>query len=293
MAVTIDKAAQKTFEDNVRHTAQQMESAFRRYVQEKNKQSASHSFKITGTRSLSANAKTRRQATPVNDQVWSNRVAIPAPYDDGEAIDSEDAAKMVIDPTSTVVTSMGYAVKRKYDDVIINAMDANALDEDGNANAFPAAQYYNGSGAYLDEISLKAITAMGNVFMTNEVPQEEEKFMGLGPNQVEKLLHETKIGSADYNTLRPLQDGKLVKFAGFTFIPTNRLLKPQAGQIKIPAFTRKAMGLLVIEDLFARVAEDPSLSFATRAYVKINAGAVRVQDEQIVIFKCKDTVTIA
>lgn len=293
MAVTIDKARVKTFENNIRHTAQQMETYLRRWVMEKSGPTASHSFKVTGTRALSDVAKGRKQATPAVDQVWSNRVAIPAPYDDGEVIEGEDAAQMIIDPTSTITTSMAYAVKRKYDDVIINATDANALDEDQAVNAFPGGQYYLGSGAYLDEISLKAITAIANKFMTNEVPLEEEKCFLIGPNQVEKLLHETKIGSFDYNDVKPLTQGKISRFAGFTFIPTNRCLKPAGGQIKLPVFTRRALGLLVIEDLFLRVSEDPSLSYATRAYCRINAGAVRVQDEQIVVFKCKDTVTIA
>jgi hypothetical protein len=293
MAVTIDKAAIKTFENNVRHTAQQMETALRRWCQEKSGPTASHSFKITGTRALSVGAKPRRQATPVNDQVWSNRVAIPASYDDGETIDSEDAAQMIIDPTSTVVRSMGYAVKRKYDDLIINATTANALDEAAAANAFPVGQFYDGSAAYADEITVKAITAIGNKFMTNEVPFEVEKCMVIGPNQVEKLLHEAKIGSFDYNSVKPLSEGKIARFAGFTFIPSTRLLRPLADQIQVIAMTREALGLLVTEDLFTRVGEDPSLSFATRAYVKISAGAVRVQDEQIVVFRCKDTVTIA
>ncbi len=294
MAVTIDKAAVKTFESNVRYTAQQMDTALRRWVQERGVTSKEHSFKITGVRSLSAGAKTRRQATPVTDQAWSNRVAIPASYDDGEAIEGEDVAQMVIDPTSAVTTSMGYAVKRKYDDVIINAVDANALDEAAGVNAFPAAQYFNGSGAYLDEITVKMVTAIQNMFATAEVPDEEPKVAVVGPNQVEKLLHELKYGSADYNQVKPLADGGYLKqWMGFTWIRSNRLLKPAGGQIKCVFMTAKAMGLLVTEDLFARVSEDPSLSYATRAYVRISAGAVRVQDEQVIVAKVKDTVTVA
>lgn len=293
MAVTIDKARVKTFENNVRHKAQQMDTALRRWCQERSGPTASHSFKKTGTRTLSAGAKPRRQATPVNDQEWSNRVAIPASYDDGETLDGEDIAQMIIDPTSAVTTSMSYAVKRKWDDLIINATDANALDEDAVVNAFPAGQYYDGSAAYADRISLKVITAIGNKFQTNEVPVEEEKCFVIGPNQVEQLLHEAKLGSFDYNTVKPLADGMITRFAGFTFIPSNRLLKPAGGQIKCIAMTRRAMGLLVTEDLFLRVAEDPSLSFATRAYIRISGGAVRVEDEQIVVARLNDTVQIA
>ena len=292
MAVTIDKAAVKTFENNVRHTSQQMDTALRRWCQEHSGPTASHSFKITGTRELSDVAKTRRQATPVNDQVWSNRVAIAAPYDDGEVVEGEDKAKMIIDPTSAITTSMSYAVKRKYDKIIINAVTANALDEEQNVNAFPAGQYI-GLANYTNEISLDLIAQVGELFATNEVPDEEPKVMVVGPKQVRKLQNDIKYTSADYANVKALADGGYVKqWMGFTWIRSNLLPHPAAGQIQCIAMTRKALGLLVLEDLFARVGEDPSLSYATRAYVRVTAGAVRVQDEQVVVLRLADTVTL-
>lgn len=293
MAVTIDKAMVKTFENNVRHASQQMDTALRRWCQEHSGPTASHSFKITGTRELSDVAKTRRQATPIVDQVWSNRVAIAAPYDDGEVIEGEDKAKMVIDPTSAVTTSMSYAVKRKYDKIIINAVTANAIDEEQNVNAFPAGQYI-GLANYSQEITLDLIAQVGELFATNEVPDEEPKVIVVGPKQVRKLQNDIKYTSADYANVKALADGGYVKqWMGFTWIRSNLLPQPGANQIQCIAMTRKALGLLVLEDLFARVGEDPSLSYATRAYVRVTAGAVRVQDEQVVVMRLANTVTLA
>lgn len=289
MAITIDKASLKTFEDNVRHKAQQEESALRRWVQEKNKTTSEHSFKITGTRALSEAPKTRRQATPVNDQEWANRVAIPASYDDGEIVDHEDIAKMIIDPMSAITTSMSYAVNRKYDALLINALDANALDEAQAVNVFPAGQYW---GDYSEEISLKAVTQIAKKFAVNEVPDAVEKVAVIGPNQAEKLLHDPKATNADYVNAKQLVEGGFVKrWMGFSWIRSNLLITPAPEQIKCAFFTRAAMGLLVIEDLFTRVGERPDLSYAMQAYIRIHAGAVRVQDEQIVMAKFKDTVT--
>jgi hypothetical protein len=294
MAVTITAAMVKTFESNVRHLAQQQDTRLRTWVQERNLTSSTHSFKRLGKQSLAAKAA-RRTATPVNDSAWSNRVAIPAPYDGGDTYESEEAAQMIISPSSELTTSFGYAVKRQYDDIIINAADANALDETGAVNAFPAGQYYNGSGAYLDELDMKAVTAIGAMFNANDIPPEMAKVAVVGPNQVRKLQHEDKLGNSLYKEqLGALATNGFVRsWLGFDWILSNRLLKPAGGQIKCLFMTARALGLLVIEDLFVRVAEDPSMSFLTRVYTKITAGATRVEDEHIVVAKIKDTATIA
>jgi hypothetical protein len=291
MAVTITAAMVKTFEDNVRHLAQQKESRLRAWVQEKDKTSSTHSFKRIGQQTLAAKVG-RRVATPVNDSAWSNRVATPSPYDGGDTIESEDAAQMIINPTSEVSIAFGYAVKRQYDDIIINAAFANALDEGGNVNAFPAAQVI---GDYNGEMDFTVASAVNALFLKNNIEPEEEKCIVVGPNQARKILHETRATHMDFvGQAEALVNGGFVKrWMGFTWIVSNRLNAPAAGQLDCIAMTRKALGLLVTEDLFVRVAEDPSISFATRVYTKITAGGTRVEDEHIVRVKMKDSATVA
>lgn len=291
MAFTIDNAKVKTFENNVRHLAQQHESRMRLWCQEKDITSASHSFKRIGAQSL-APKNGRRQATPVNDSVWSNRIATPTPYDGGDTVESEDEAAMIINPSSEICTAFGYAVKRQYDDILINACFSNTLDEAGNVNAFPAAQ---GLGDYTTEFDFVFTTAVNTLFLKNEIPAEVEKAIVIGPNQARKLLHETRATNSQFvGQAQALVDGGFIrKWMGFTWIVSNRLLAPAAGQIDCIALTKRALGLLVTQDLFMRVAEDPSISFATRIYTKLVAGACRVEDEQIVRLKLKDSATVA
>lgn len=291
MAVTITKAMIKTFEDSVIYLAQQSESRLRAWVTEKDKTSSSHSFKRVGQQNLAAKAS-RRSATPVNDTPWSNRVAIPAPFDGGDTYESEEAAQMMIDPGSTLVRTFAMAGKRMFDDIIINATTANALDEDGVSNAFPAAQVV-GDGT--TEMDFTVATAINAQFLRNNIEPEVPKVFVIGPNQARKILHETRATHGEFvGEAKQLVKGGFVKnWMGFDWVVSNRLLAPAAGQLSCFSMTREAMGLLVIEDLFLRVAEDPSLSFLTRVYEKLTAGAVRVQDEHIVQFKAKDTATVA
>jgi hypothetical protein len=291
MAFTISAAMVKTFEDNVRHLAQQKESRLRAWVQEKDKTSSVHSFKRIGQQTLAAKVG-RRVATPTNDSAWSNRVATPSPFDGGDTVESEDAAQMIINPTSEITTAFGYAVRRQYDDIIINAAFVNALDETGAVNAFPAAQIV---GDYNGEMDFTVASAVNALFLKNNIDPEEPKCFVIGPNQARKILHETRATHGDFvGMATQLVNGGFVKqWMGFSWIVSNRLLLPAAGQVDCIAMTRRALGLLVTEDLFVRVAEDPSQSFLTRVYTKLTAGAVRVEDEHIVRVKMKDSATVA
>jgi len=49
--------------------------------------------------------------------------------------------------------------------------------------------------------------------------------------------------------------------------------------------------LQVNKDIWARVAEDPTISFAWRIYSALTMGAVRVEDEQIVHVHVKNALT--
>jgi hypothetical protein len=54
--------------------------------------------------------------------------------------------------------------------------------------------------------------------------------------------------------------------------------------------TRRAIGMNIPKNITAKVAEDPSISFAWRLYCFTVMGAVRVEDEQLVWAKLADTL---
>jgi hypothetical protein len=69
---------------------------------------------------------------------------------------------------------------------------------------------------------------------------------------------------------------------GYTWIYSNRLTIPAAGQLDCLAFSEMALGLHVTKDIWAQVAQDPSRSFAWQVYGAFTGGAVRVEDEHLV-----------
>jgi hypothetical protein len=290
MAVTLSKLAVKSFERIVRHLAQQTDTRLRPYCMERNETGSTRNWGRMAKRDALV-AKNGRAATPNNDSVWSNRVSVVATYHDADQTEQEDINTLLIDPNSEISQALGAAARRTTDDVIIAAATGNALDEAGGNNAFPAGQVF---GDYTTEIDFPAVTAIAEMFLANDIDPSERKVAVVGSKQARKLLHIVQATNREYigQASALVGNGFVSNWMGFDWILSNRLLKPQAGQIGCLFFTRKALGLQVSKDIWARVAEDPSQSFAWRIYIAMTMGAVRVEDEHIVWAKFADTCTV-
>ena len=114
----------------------------------------------------------------------------------------------------------------------------------------------------------------------------------IGPKQAQKLLHLVQATQSFYvgQALALISNGFVSNWMGFDWVVSNRLLVPVAGQISCLAFTKRALGFQVNRDITAKVAEDPSLSFAWRIYAAMTMGAVRTEDEHIVHLRVKNAI---
>lgn len=291
MAISISNVYVQTFENNVRHLAQQGTSKLRGYITEKAVGGESHNWERLGTAAASLKASART-ATPtgagVGDIAWSRRVSSALTYHVGESSEQEDPIQMLVDPNSNIAYALSMAMKRQVDDVIVAAATGNAVDGAGAPVAFPAGQVI---GTGVEVISLDIVTAVNELFMQNDIDPDEPKVFVVGPTQVRKMLQLTEVTSADYQNVKALAgNGMVPSWLGFTWVMSNRLLAPGAGEISCLAFTKRALGLQVNKDITARVAEDPSLSFAWRIYCHMTMGAVRVEDEHIVHVHLADSL---
>lgn len=290
MAISISQAYIDTFENNVRHLAQQKQAKLRGTVQERSVQSESHNWERLGT--LSASTKSSaRTATPEQDATWSRRVSVPITYHIGTSTEQEDPVQMLVDPNSNLTRAISAGMQRQFDDVIIDAATSTALDGDGASNALPAGQTVgDGTG----QISFDMITEIQEKFMANDIGPEVPKVAVVGPTQVRKLMQLTQMTSRDYVDAKALQDlnstGIVPNWMGFTWIISTRLNAPGVGELSCLFYTQDALGLQVNKDITTRVAEDPSISFAWRLYAHMTIGAVRVEDEQIVEAHVLDSV---
>ena len=280
----------QTFESIVRHLAQQEVVRLRPHVTERGAGSEQHNWERLGT-SDATQQTTRLTPTPEADTPWTRRVSVAQTWHNADSTEQEDIAQMLVDPNSNLTRSLSYSMRRALDDIIITAATGDALNGDGSTSVFPASQTI-GDGTL--PISFDFITAIQEAFMQNDIDPSFPKAAVVGPTQVRKLMQLTEQTSSDYVMREALQrlttTGIVPNWMGFTWVMSTRLLIPAVDEIDCLFFSPRAIGLHVPKDITARVAEDPSSSFAWRIYLFLTSGAVRVEDEHIVRGHFADTL---
>jgi hypothetical protein len=279
MANTAGNVYVSTFERNVRFLAQQKGSKLRQYCQYKGETSKNHNWERVGK--LNAATKVGRgAASPVNDTPFSRRTDSQVTKHAGDLVEPEDINQMLIDPTSSITVALSWALGRAMDDITIAAATGNATDGAGAPVAFPAAQLI-GDGTSV--ITLDLIAQASQQFMVNDIDPETPKVAVVGPAQVRAMIEMDKATSTFYVNAKALAEVGMVKsWMGYTWIYSNRLTIPVAGQLDCLFFSEMALGLHVTKDIWTQVAQDPSRSFAWQVYGAFTGGAVRVEDEHIV-----------
>jgi hypothetical protein len=195
---------------------------------------------------------------------------------------------MMVDPNSNLVLSLGYSMRRARDDVILTAATAAALNGDGTTTAVAVGQIV---GDYTTPISFDAVTEVQEIFMGHDIDPSVPKVAIVGPKQVRKLMQLTENTSSDYVRAQQLQQyGIAPGWLGFDWICSTRTVVPDEDQRDCIFMTRSAIGMNIPKDITAKVAEDPSISFAWRLYCFAVMGAVRVQDEHLVWGQFADTL---
>jgi hypothetical protein len=290
----IDRMYIETFENNVKHLAQQMGTKLRGTVMERGTNGNQHAWDILDF-SDASDKSASAPPTPSLDLPWSRRVSIAETKHTGSVIDNEDIVQMLIEPKSAITENLSMSMNRAIDDIIIAAATANSIDGSGTSTPLDADQVL---GDYSDPISFDFITAVQEKFMKADIDPSQPKYAVIGPTQVRKLLQLTEQSSMDF--ARPAGSGTALtqlnasgivpNWLGFTWIMSNRLLSGNTGERDCLFYCPDALGLQVNEDITVQVAQDPSASFAWRIYSRLTMGACRVQDKKIVIGKLADTI---
>jgi len=297
MVVTISQAYIETFEENVRHLAQQSDTRLRRFVTEKATTGEKHNWDRLA-QSAAVQKTSARTGTPAGGDGsgavgstdgldWDRRVSLAETWHTGEIFEQEDPVQMLIDPQSSIATNLAMNMRRSVDDIIITAATADALDGDGGTVAFPAGQVV-GDGT--TPITLDFVLQVQELFNQNDVDPDEPKCAVIGPTQQRKLMQLMEVTSGDYQNAKALATGVLPNWMGFTWIVSNRLLIPALDEISTLFFSRKAIGMQVNKDITARIAERVDMSFAWQVYCHLTMGAVRTEDEHIVHGHLADTI---
>lgn len=293
MGQSVDAVFVETYERTVRHLAQQGITRLRPWVVERAVHSEGHNWERLGAREAIAKT-TRLQDTPSQDYPWSRRKSTPVTFNTGDDTEHEDIVQMLVDPNSNIAIAQGKAMRRAHDNEIIAAAVGDSRDGEGNDIPIPVGQTIGVQGTPVP-MTFDLVTEVSERFMDNDIDPDEEKVFVISPRQCRKLLQLTEATSGDYNAMRPLTSkGYVESWMGYSWLVSTLLPDSSAGQDDsenyIFAMTRRALGLQMNKDIWVRIAEDPSASFAWRIYCASTYGAIRVEDEQLVRINCSTTI---
>ena len=292
MATDIAKVYISTFENTLRHLAQQSITRLRPYVTERAGAGRDH-----GWERLSASTSTSKAAgtvpTPSTGGTYSRRLSLAKTEHAGDTTQQEDIVQMLIDPNSNQAMSLSMAIRRAWDTAILVAATGAALDGDGASVAYDTTNQRIVAGS---PITFDAVTAVQEKFLENDIELDVPKVMVVGPKQVRRLMQLTEQTSADFVAREALQrlstTGICANWMGFTWIMST-LLNVNAGApdtIDCVAFTKRGLGMQMNRDMLVRVAEDPTNSFQWIIYCATTFGVVRTEDEHVVWLQVQNLV---
>tara|TARA_R100001244_G_scaffold90987_1_gene68977 strand:+ start:717 stop:1055 length:339 start_codon:yes stop_codon:yes gene_type:complete len=110
---------------------------------------------------------------------------------------------MLIDPTSTYANAAAHAIGRAIDDTIITAALGTAkTGKSGSTSTTNANTVAVGSPAA--GLTIAKLVNARKIFDNGSVDPSIPKYIVVGPEQIEDLLNNTTVTSADYNSVNTL-----------------------------------------------------------------------------------------
>jgi hypothetical protein len=133
------------------------------------------------------------------------------------------------------------------------------------------------------DFSLGKIETMLRLFHDEDVDPEIPLYWAITPKSVEDILQIQQIGSADYNTVKALAEGRFEKYSGFNFFWSTRLTKDAATSTAYRSIAWAQDGIIwaSAKGVESRIDEREDLSYTTQVYSRMNGGAVRMDGDKV------------
>ena len=296
-ASTVSTAFTEQYSALVYMLAQQKGSKLKMCVRNETVQNARNAyFERLGTADVQL-ITTRHGDTPLNEIPHSRRRLTPADYNTATLLDNQDQLKMLIDPKSPYAQAQAMSLGRAIDDIIYDAAlgtvytgqsgatsvtfqnDSRSMNGDGTITALGTLA----SAQTETIITLAKVLDMMQLFNTEDVDPDITKYWLVSPQEIADLLDITEATSADYVTLKALQQGKIESWAGFNWIWSNRLDLDAAGSTctRTLAWAEDGLILGTAENITSRITERDDKNYSIQVYSEMSAGAIRLEGAKV------------
>lgn len=284
------------FDSNWKHLVQQKNSRLKEYCTLDSIEGKEKSYNQLDATSMTQ-ITDRSRDTRISDQAMAKRWIRPLNYDCAKLVDEFDEQFLgeVVLPTSPIIQSHGAAYARTCDKIIIDALGGTAFTgaTGTTATVLPAGQKiavnYVESGTTANSgLTIAKLRAAKFLFDSNEVDEEEERILVVSAKQLQDLLRDTQVTSADYNTVRALVDGNINTFMGFKFRRSQQL--PLATDIRSCYAYVKSGIILAERGLKTHMDIRADLSHSLQIRSVASLAAVRMEEKKVVEIACDEVL---
>ena len=276
MATSITNAFITQFEAEVHMAYQRMGSKLKNLVRQVNGVNG-NTVKFQKVAKGSANTKARHAEVVAMDLSHSNVSATLTDYYAADYVDKLDELKVNIDERQVVAQSAAYALGRKTDSVITEIME----------NATALANNSSGTGTGMN---LGKAQAMMELFNTNDVPDDQQRYWVVGPKQWSDLINLDQFSRVEYvgEGELPYAGGMTAKrWLGFLWFVHSGLETSGSTDRHTVAFHKSSLGLGVGTDVKTEVNYIPEkVSHLITSMLSI--GSTLIDTDGIRVQKCAE-----
>jgi len=276
MAASITNAFITQFEAEVHMAYQRMGSKLKNLTRTVNGVNG-NTVKFQKVAKGSANTKARHAEVVAMDLAHTNVSATLTDYYAADYVDKLDELKVNIDERQVVANSAAYALGRKTDSVITSVME----------NATALANNSSGTGTGMN---LGKAQAMMELFNTNDVPDDQQRYWVVGPKQWSDLINLDQFSRVEYvgEGELPYAGGMTAKrWLGFLWFVHSGLETSGSTDRHTVAFHKSSIGMGIGSDVKTEVNYIPEkVSHLITSMLSI--GGVLIDSDGIRIQKCAE-----
>ena len=276
MATSITNAFITQFEAEVHMAYQRMGSKLKNLTRTVNGVNG-NTVKFQKVAKGSANTKARHAEVVAMDLAHSNVSATLTDYYAADYVDKLDELKVNIDERQVVANSAAYALGRKTDSVITSVMEN-------------ATQLANNSAGASTGMNLGKATSMMELFNTNDLPDDNQRYWVVGPKQWSDLLALDQFSRVEYvgEGELPYAGGMTAKrWLGFLWFVHSGLETSGSTDRHTVAFHKSSIGMGIGSDVKTEVNYIPEkVSHLITSMLSI--GGTLIDSDGIRIQKCAE-----
>lgn len=277
MSATVTNAFITQFEAEVHMAYQRKGSKLKNLVRTVNGVSGeSVKFQKVGTGE--ATSKARHAEVVAMNISHTNVTATLADFYASDYVDKLDELKTNIDERAVIANNAAYALGRKTDSIITDAM-ASATTLANNAGAQ--------GGTVATDMNVTKFQEMQALFGTNDVPDDNQRYWAIGPNQWSDLLSDDQWSRMEYIGSNELPFAGMnytaKRFLGFLVFVHSGLDTSGSTDRHTIAWHKSSMGLGVGSEVRTEVNYIPEkvahlmTSYLSMGSILIDTNGIRVQ----------------